>query len=89
MLVHWYFGGYKVITPKNNNRVLTLRYQDLKPGDVLVYAENSMLDHTYGIFDGTAILMAKDGKLTTMLESQYNGLLAKDWFVVLRPSQVQ
>ena len=89
MMVHWYFGGRKVITPENNNRVLTLRYQDLQPGDVLIVGENSLLDATYGVFDGAMMVMAKNGKTTSMLESQYNALLAKDFFVVLRPSQAQ
>lgn len=87
MVVHEYFGGRSVVTPGHNHRILTLRYCDLQPGDVLVYGENSMLEHAYGIFDGDFMILAEDGKNRTLLETQYGNFLSKDFFTVLRPTE--
>ena len=92
LMIPEYFGGYHVRTEADADepRVHEARYYDLQAGDVIILAPDLLLDDPiYAVFDGETLLYPEDGKLKTMLELQFGKALSYQFFVGLRPTQVQ
>lgn len=88
MTIPEYYGGMSFSTTGRCQRVLELRTQDLKTGDILIL-DRVLDDGKPGeawIFNGSGFFTAADGTLITREQKDLTPLLSYDLFVLLRPS---
>lgn len=96
MAAYSLFGGAGVITPETghdrNIRTFLITRQDLMPGDLILAADDSLLQKTYAAFyDGKKLCgqFAADGELLSLTgkaaDSYIDSLFGRYAFLVLRP----